>query len=85
MILHYSANGLLGRVYLPAWYVEKGTAGEMAELAAADHWRAHLDSCPTFVTVVHLHNVEGHDLGYWRSVASGAPCTRPSPCSRPEK
>lgn len=29
MILHYNANGLLGRVYLPAWYVEKDTAEEM--------------------------------------------------------
>jgi hypothetical protein len=74
MILHYSANGLIGRLYLPARYLEKGKAEEMAELAAADHWRAHPDSHPTFVTVVHLHNVEGHDLGLfevrcqWRSV-----------------
>ncbi|MEB2645082.1 hypothetical protein SOP86_05390 [Pseudomonas canadensis] len=74
MILHYSANGLMGRVYLPNWYREKGTPEEMAEFATIDHWRAHPDSRPTFVTVVHLHNVEGHDLGLfevhcqWRSV-----------------
>lgn len=74
MILHYSANGLNGRLYLPAWYIDKATAEALAEMATDDHWRAHPDSRPTFVTVVHLHNLEGHDLGLfevrcqWRSV-----------------
>ncbi|MBJ2219584.1 hypothetical protein [Pseudomonas sp. MF7453] len=63
MTLHYSANALIGHFSLPTWYVENRTAEDLAELAAADHWRAHPDSRPTFVTVVHLHNVEGRDLG----------------------
>lgn len=63
MTLHYRANALIGHLCLPTWYVENRTAEDLAELVAADHWRAHPDSRPTFVTVVHLHNVEGRDLG----------------------
>lgn len=63
MTLHYSANALIGTFCLPTRYVENCRAEDLAELAAADHWRAHPESRPTFVTVVHLHNVDGHDLG----------------------
>lgn len=63
MNLHYRANTLIGRLSLPSSYIENRTAEDLAELAAADHWRAHPQSRPTFVTVVHLHNVEGRDLG----------------------
>ena len=63
MTVHYSANALIGHFCLPRSYVDDRTAEDLAELAAADHWRAHPDSRPTFVTVVHLHNVDGHDLG----------------------
>ncbi len=63
MTLHYSANALTGTFCLPTHYVESCRAEDLAELAAADHWRAHPDSRPTFVTAVHLHNIEGHDLG----------------------
>lgn len=63
MNLHYRANALIGHLSLPTEYVESRTAEALAELAAADHWRAHPESRPTFVTVVHLHNVEGRDLG----------------------
>jgi len=63
MNLHYRANNLIGHLSLPTWYVEDCTANDLAELVAADHWRAHPDSDPTFITIVHLHNVEGRDLG----------------------
>lgn len=63
MTLHYSANALIGTFCLPIQCVENCRAEDLAELAAADHWRAHPDSRPTFVTVVHLHNIEGRDLG----------------------
>lgn len=63
MKLHYQANGLIGHLYLPTRYLVDCTANDLAELVAADHWRAHPDSDPTFITVVHLHNVEGCDLG----------------------
>ena len=63
MTLYYSANALIGRLCLPTRYSENCRAEDLAELAAAEHWRAHPDSRPTRVTVVHLHNVEGRDLG----------------------
>jgi hypothetical protein len=63
MKLYYRANTLPGEFSLPRWYFENCRAEDLAELAAADHWRAHLDDIPTPVTVVHLHNVEDQDLG----------------------
>lgn len=63
MNLYYCANTLRGEFCLPQWYVDDCRAEELAELAAADHWRAHPDDIPTPVTVVHLHNVDDHDLG----------------------
>jgi len=63
MNLHYCANTLPGTFCLPTQFVENCTPEALAELAAADHWRDHPDDTPTLVTVVHLHNVDGHDLG----------------------
>lgn len=61
--LYYCANALPGELCLPSNYVEHCTAEYLAELAAADHWQYHLDDVPTLITVVHLRDVEGHDLG----------------------
>lgn len=63
MIIRYSANALPGQLALPVDYVDRCTTEALAELAAADHWRDHSNDLPTLVTVVHLHNVDGHDLG----------------------
>lgn len=63
MNLYYSANTLPGAFCLPQWYIDNCTAENLAELAAADHWRDHPDDTPTPVTVVHLHNVDDRDLG----------------------
>lgn len=63
MNLYYCANTLPGEFCLPPLYVENCTAEALAELAAADHWRDHPNDSPTLITVVHLHNVDGHDLG----------------------
>lgn len=79
MTLHYSANALIGTFCLPTRYVENCRAEDLAELAAADHWRAHPDSRPTFVTVVHLHNVEGRDLGLFEVRCQRQPVFTASP------
>lgn len=63
MNIQYRANTLPGRLQLPMRYVENCRAEELAELAAADHWRAHPEDRPAFITVVHLHDVGGNDLG----------------------
>jgi len=63
MIIRYCANTLPGQFPLPSDYVEQRTAEDLAELAAAAHWRDHPEETPTFVTVVHMQDVDGHDLG----------------------
>jgi hypothetical protein len=79
MIIRYSANALTGQLPLPSDYVDRCTAKDLAELAIAAHWRDHPEEIPTFITVVHLLEVEGHDLGLFevrceqRSVFTASP------------
>jgi hypothetical protein len=63
VIIRYVANNLPGELPLPTSYVDQRTPEELAELAAAAHWRDHPEDTPTFVTVVHMRDVDGHDLG----------------------
>ncbi|WP_028681560.1 hypothetical protein [Pseudomonas chlororaphis] len=63
MIIRYSANTLVGTLSLPSNYIDKRTAEDLAELAAIAHWQDHPEETPTFITVVHLQDVDGHDLG----------------------
>lgn len=63
MIIRFVANNLPGEVPLPSSYVDRCTPEDLAELAAATHWNDHPEDIPTFVTVVHMRNVDGHDLG----------------------
>lgn len=63
MIIRYSANALSGRLMLSTTYVETCTAEDLAELATSAHWLDHPDDTPTLITVVHLQDVDGHDLG----------------------
>ena len=63
MILRYRANTLPGQLPLPSDYVAQCTAEDLAELAAAAHWRDHQEDAPTFITVVHMQDVDGDDLG----------------------
>lgn len=63
MNLYYCANTLPGEFCLPTLYIDTCTPEDLAELAAADHWRDHPNDTPTLITVVHLHDVDGHDLG----------------------
>lgn len=63
MIIRFVANNLPGELPLPTSYVDQCSAEDLAELAAAAHWRDHPGDRPTFVTVVHMRDVDGHDLG----------------------
>lgn len=63
MVIRYSANTLPGRLYLPAPWVDNCTAEQLAEFAAAKHWKDHPEDNPTFITAIHLADVEGRDLG----------------------
>lgn len=63
MKIRYSANALCGQLLLPTNYVDSCTPEGLAELATGAHWRDHPEDTPTLVTVVHLQDVDGHDLG----------------------
>jgi hypothetical protein len=63
MIIAYSANALSSQFELPSSYVERCTPEDLAELAAQDHWRHHQDDSLTLITVIHLGDVDGKDLG----------------------
>ncbi|NMX87153.1 hypothetical protein HBO11_16495 [Pseudomonas sp. WS 5010] len=63
MIIRYSANTLCGQLQLPANYVDSCTPEGLAELATDAHWRDHPEDIPTLITIVHLQDVDGHDLG----------------------
>lgn len=65
MIIRYSANALIGELPLPTWYVELSTAENLAEMAAAAHWREHPEDTPTPITVIHLQDVDSDDLGFF--------------------
>lgn len=73
MIIRYSANVLPGQLMLPNGYVEMCTAEDLAELAAGAHWRDHPEDTPTMITVVHLLDVDGHDLGLFEVRCEGIP------------
>lgn len=65
MEIRYCANTLPGQISLPSAssYAENCTAEELAELAAAMHWKDHPEDSPTLITAVHLQDVDGSDLG----------------------
>ncbi len=63
MKIRYSANTFPGQLLLPSEYVERCTAEDLAELAASAHWLDHPGEIPTLITVIHLQEVDGHDLG----------------------
>lgn len=63
MIIRYSANALSGRLMLSTAYVATCTAEDLAELATSAHWLDHPEDTPTMITVVHLQDVDSHDLG----------------------
>ncbi|MCE0463738.1 MULTISPECIES: hypothetical protein [Pseudomonas] len=63
MIIRYSANTLVGQLSLPSSYVGLCTPKDLAELAAMAHWQDHPEESPTFITVIHLQDVGGHDKG----------------------
>lgn len=79
MIIRYSANTLPGRLQLPISYVDMCTPEGLAELATAAHWQDHPEDGPTFVTVVHLWDVDGHDLGLFEVRCEKRPVFTASP------
>ncbi|MCK9818274.1 hypothetical protein M1B35_30175 [Pseudomonas sp. MAFF 302046] len=63
MNIRYSANALKGCLQLPNFYVDLCTPEDLAELATIGHWQEHPEETPTQITVVHLLDVDGQDLG----------------------
>lgn len=63
MIVFYVANGISCQIGLPSTYLENATAEDLAELLASDFWRHRPGEQPSLVTLVHLMDVDGKDLG----------------------
>ncbi|WP_443190136.1 hypothetical protein [Pseudomonas indica] len=63
MILYYSANGISGQLSLPSSFVEDCRAEDLAELVASDFWRHRPTETPSLMTLIHLQDVDGADLG----------------------
>lgn len=63
MIVYYSANGVSGQLPLPSSFVEDCRAEDLAELAASDFWRNRPAETPPLMTLIHLRDVDGVDLG----------------------
>lgn len=63
MIVYYCANGISCELALPSVYLETARAEDLAELAAGMFWRARQGEAPSLVTLIHLQDVDGKDLG----------------------
>lgn len=63
MNIHYTANGVDGTLPIASAYLLYATAEDMAELVTITHWQAQPHVIPPEVTVIHLRNVDGVDLG----------------------
>ncbi len=63
MNIHYTANGVNGTLPIASAYLLYATAEDMAELVTITHWQAQPHEIPPEVTVIHLRNVDGVDLG----------------------
>ena len=79
MIIRYSANTLPGQLLLPDGYVDMCTPESLAELATIAHWQDHPEDTPTLITVIHIRDVDGHDLGLFEVRCEQRPVFTASP------
>lgn len=63
MIVRYLVNGTPSELPLPSIYLERARPEDLAELAASDFWRQRQDAMPPVLSLVHLLEVDGADLG----------------------
>lgn len=63
MIVYYCANGISCEIGLPSAYLINARAEDLAELVASDFWRHRQGEEPSLVTLIHLQDVDGADLG----------------------
>lgn len=79
MIIIYSANGVSGTMGLPPSYVGVCCAEDMAELVAHNYWRSWRAEAPSVVTLVHLQDVDGSDLGLFEVRCKFRPVFKATP------
>lgn len=63
MKVFYSANGISGTLLITSLYLENARAEDLAELVTIDYWRSRPFETPSEVTLIHLQDVDGKDLG----------------------
>lgn len=79
MLIAYTANGAPGHIHLPSNYVDDLRPEDLAELVASDYWGRRPSETPSLLTLIHLEEVEGRNLGQfevrrdWRPVYTATP------------
>ncbi|WP_252088548.1 hypothetical protein [Pseudomonas sp. MWU13-3659] len=63
MIVRYLVNGVPSALPLPSIYLETARAEDLAELVVSDYWRQRQEEVPADLSLVHLVDVDGTDLG----------------------
>ncbi|MDR2308880.1 MAG: hypothetical protein LBE53_17020 [Paucimonas sp.] len=63
MIVRYLVNGTASELPLPSIYLETARPEDLAELVASDFWRRRPNEVPAVLSLVHLVDVDGSDLG----------------------
>lgn len=63
VIVYYCANGISAELALPSVYLENARAEDLAELVTGMFWRSRQGEAPSLVTLIHLQDVDGKDLG----------------------
>ncbi|QSB20634.1 hypothetical protein JN403_06770 [Pseudomonas sp. 15A4] len=79
MDIHYSVNGVSSLLTLPTRYVHECTPASLAELTASDFWRNRPTEAPTAMSLVHLADVDGQDLGMFEVQRDMRPIFTASP------
>jgi len=63
MRVFYSANGKSGTLDITSVYLLTARAEDLAELATGLYWKNRPTEIPAEVTLIHLQDVDGVDLG----------------------
>ncbi len=79
MDIFYSVNGDAERITLPDHYYDVCTTANLAELITSCYWRQRPLDPPRKVSLIHLRQVDGSDMGKFEVVRNLRPIYTASP------
>lgn len=71
--MRYLVNGTSSELPLPSIYLESARPEDLAELVTSDFWRKRQDALPPVLSLVHLVDVDGADLGIFEVLSELRP------------